>query len=296
MNARRRSRGPASRLRNAVTKSAAMVAATAALAASLGMIGAVGGAALASERPEIPSQSWDFSGPLGRFDDAQLRRGFLVYMDACSACHSLRHVAYRDLSALGVGFGPEDIKALAAEFTVLDGPGEDGEMYERPARPYDRFVPPFPNTQAARAANSGMAPPDLSLITKARPGGADYIYAFLTGYVDEPEGAEVTPGMFYNLYAPGRQTGMVPVLFEDLVEYEDGTPATVEQMAEDVTAFLAWAADPHMEQRKKLGIKVVIFLTLLTIMFYALKREVWAHLHARPVVGDDPRTASGEQR
>jgi ubiquinol-cytochrome c reductase cytochrome c1 subunit len=254
------------------------------LALALVLAVAGGGAsAVASEGAgsELPKQDWSFSGPLGTFDEAAKRRGFLVYMDACSACHALKHLAYRDLTALGVGFSPEDIKALAAQFKVEDGPNEDGKMFMRPARPADRLVSRFANKEAARKANNGMYPPDLSLITKARKGGPDYLYAFLTGYGKAPAGVEVQKGMYYNAFAPGGQSGMAQVLFEDLVEYDDGTAATVEQMASDVTHFLAWAADPHMESRKSLGIRVVIFLGLLTIMFYALKREVWSELEEK---------------
>lgn len=233
------------------------------------------------ERPELPSPLWSFSGILGRYDQAALRRGFLVYMDTCSGCHSLRHVAYRDLSALGVGFAPEDIKPLAAQFKVEDGPDEEGKMFRRPARPSDRIVSRFPNKQAAQHANRGMYPPDLSLITKARRDGTDYLYAFLIGYDDAPAGAEVTAGMHFNRYAPGQQTGMEAVLTDDLVEFDDGTPATVDQMARDVTEFLSWAADPHRETRHNIGSRVVIFLFLLTLMLIALKREIWAHLHER---------------
>lgn len=225
---------------------------------------------------------WSFSGPFGRYDQDALRRGLQVYIEGCGDCHSLRHVAYRSLSALGIGYGPEDIKALAAEFEVEDGPNAEGEMYMRPARPSDRFAPPYPNKQAARLENKGMYPPDLSLITKARKDGADYLYALLVGYTDPPAGEEPAPGMYYNKYAPGHYTGMKAPLLDNLVEYEDGTEATVEQMAKDVTEFLAWAADPHMNERKSLGIRVVIFLVLLTIMFIALKKEVWAHLRVPP--------------
>ncbi len=231
---------------------------------------------------DVPKEDvfpWTFEGPLGRFDQAQLRRGFQVYMEACAACHSLRHVAYRDLSALGVGFGPEDIKALAAEFKVQGGPDENGKMFLRPAKPADNFAPPFPNKEAARAANKGMYPPDLSLMTRARKGGPDFVYAFLTEYGPAPADFEPTLGMNYNAALPSRQTGMKGVLSDGYVDYEDGTEATVPQMARDVTTFLAWAADPHMETRKILGLKVVIFLALLSIMFIALKQEVWASLH-----------------
>lgn len=230
----------------------------------------------------VPAPDWSFSGPFGRYDQGALRRGLRVYVDGCSDCHSLRHVAYRSLSALGIGYGPEDIKAFAAEFEVEDGPNEAGEMYFRPARPSDRFAPPYPNKQAARLDNKGMYPPDLSLITKARPDGANYLYALLVGYTDPPAGDEPVPGMYYNKFAPGHYIGMKAPLLDNLVEYDDGTEATVEQMSKDVTEFLAWAADPHMNERKSLGIRVVIFLVLLTIMFIALKKEVWAHLHVPP--------------
>jgi ubiquinol-cytochrome c reductase cytochrome c1 subunit len=224
---------------------------------------------------------WTFEGPLGRFDQAQLRRGFQVFMEGCAACHSLRHVAYQDLSALGVGFGPEDIKALAAEFKVPDGPDENGKMFLRPAKPADTFALPYPNKEAARVANKGMYPPDLSLITRARRGGHDFLYDFLTQYGPPPADFELGLGMTYNTAVSGRQTGMKAVLVDGFVDYEDGTPATADQMARDVTAFLAWAADPHMATRKALGLKVVIFLILLTTLFIALKMEVWAGLNRR---------------
>ncbi|HRK95551.1 MAG TPA: cytochrome c1 [Rhodospirillales bacterium] len=243
-------------------------------------------------RPELPSPLWSFSGILGRYDQAALRRGFLVYMDTCSGCHSLRHVAYRDLSALGVGFAPENIKTLAAQFKIEDGPDEEGKMFRRPARPSDRIVSRFANKEAAQHANKGMYPPDLSLITKARHDGTDYLYAFLIGYGDAPAGVELTPGMYFNRYAPGQQTGMEAVLEDDLVEFDDGTPATVDQMARDVTEFLSWAADPHREVRHSIGSRVVIFLFLLTLMLIALKREIWAHLHEKKP--EPPATAPAD--
>jgi ubiquinol-cytochrome c reductase cytochrome c1 subunit len=229
-----------------------------------------------------PAQEWSFSGPFGRYDQATLRRGLQVYVEGCWDCHSLRHVAYRNLSNLGVGFGPEDIRAFAAEFEVRDGPNEDGEMFMRPARPSDRFASAFANKAEARRANKGMYPPDLSLITKARKGGVDYLYALLVGYADPPAGTMPVAGMYYNPFVPGLFTGMKAPLIDNLVEYDDGTEATVEQMSKDVTHFLAWAADPHMEERKRLGVKVVIFLALLTTLFIALKLEVWAHLKSPP--------------
>jgi ubiquinol-cytochrome c reductase cytochrome c1 subunit len=243
---------------------------------------------------------WTFEGPVGHFDQAQLRRGFQVFMEACAACHSLRHVAYQDLSALGIGFGPEDIKALAADFKVQDGPDDNGKMFMRQAKPSDTFAPPYPNKEAARAANKGMYPPDLSLITRARRGGPDFLYAFLTKYGPPPAGFELTPGMSYNPVVSGQQTGMKPVLSDGYVDYVDGTEPTVAQMARDVTAFLAWAADPHLETRKALGLKAVIFLLLLTIMLIALKLEVWALLHRdhhpRPSIEDAAAPGGSRQR
>ncbi len=252
------------------------------LVAVLPMLGAGTARGEGDATESLSEPDWSFSGPFGRYDQSTLRRGLQVYVEACADCHSLRHVAYRSLSALGIGYGPEDIKAFAAEFEVEDGPDESGEMYMRPARPSDRFAPPYPNKEAARVDNKGMYPPDLSLITKARKDGANYLYAMLVGYTDPPEGEEPVPGMYYNRYVPGHYTGMNAPLLDNLVAYDDGTEATVEQMSSDVTEFLAWAADPHMNDRKSLGIRVVIFLVLLTIMFIALKREVWAHLHTPP--------------
>ena len=230
------------------------------------------------EVPFEEAREWSFVGPLGRYDQAQLRRGFQVYSETCGACHSLRHLAYRDLAALGIGFGPEDIKALAAESKVQAGPDDNGKMFMRRALPTDHIVPPYPNKEAARAANKGMYPPDLSLMAKARKGGPHLLRNFLTGFEPVPADVPVRPGMYYNAAVSGLQTGMPPVLNDGLVTYEDGTEATAEQMAKDVTAFLVWAADPHMQERKSMGFKVVIFLAMLTLMFVALKREVWAHL------------------
>ncbi len=195
----------------------------------------------------------------------------------CAGCHSLSLLAYRHLA--GIGFDEEAIKAIAAQDTVTDGPNDEGEMFERPARPADRVKAPFPNPQAARAANNGALPPDLSLITKARKGGADYVYALMTGYVEPPAEVTVQEGMNYNAYFPGHQIAMPAPLSEDAVTYADGTPASVEQMAHDVTTFLAWAAEPEMEARKRMGVKTILFLIVLTGLFYAVKRKVWADVH-----------------
>ncbi len=236
------------------------------------------GSAKAAEAVAIPSHSWSFSGLFGTFDRAQLQRGFQVYREVCSSCHSIQYIAFRNL--LELGYTPDEVKALAAEYTVMDGPNDDGEMFERPAIPADRYPLAFPNEQAARAANNGAYPPDLSLMTKARKGGPDYNYALLIGYPEEPPaGVELMDGMYYNAYFPGHQIAMPAPLYEDLIEYADGTPATVEQMAEDVTAFLMWTAEPNLEQRKSMGVTVVLFLLVLTGILYAVKKKIWSDIH-----------------
>jgi ubiquinol-cytochrome c reductase cytochrome c1 subunit len=200
-----------------------------------------------------------------------------VYKDVCAGCHSLRHVYYRDLAALG--YNEDEIKAIAASVEVQDGPNDQGEMFTRPGRSYDRFKSPFPNDNAARAANNGALPPDLSVITKARPHGHDYLYALMTGYKEPPADMKMTEGMQYNTAYAGNQIAMVPPLSEGSIEYKDGTKATVPQMARDVTVFLAWTAEPEMEERKRLGYKVLLFLLVLTGVLYAAMRRVWSKVH-----------------
>ncbi len=232
----------------------------------------------AGKMPALPEQKWSFSGLFGTFDRAAAKRGFQVYTEVCSGCHSIDLLSYRHLS--GIGFKEEEIKAISAEAEVMDGPNDEGEMFERPGIPSDRFVSPYPNSKAAAAANNGKAPPDLSLITKARIGGADYLYALLMGYEDEaPAGIEVPEGGYYNKFYPGQIIAMSQPLYEDGVEYPDGTKASPQQLAKDVTTFLAWAAEPELETRKGLGVKVLIFLLVLTGMLYAVKRKIWADQH-----------------
>ena len=237
------------------------------------------GATQASEAAlKPPSRDWSFDGVFGSFDRAAMRRGYQVFSEVCASCHALELVAYRNLQ--DVGFGADEVREIAGEFEVEDGPNEEGEMYMRPALPFDRFVPPFPNDQAARDANNGAMPPDLSLIVKARKGGADYLHALLTGYKEEPpEGVELNEGMYYNDYFLGHQIAMPTPLMEESVEYEDQTKATVEQMSSDVVTFLAWAAEPELETRKSMGLWVVVFLVVFTAMLYALKRRIWSDLH-----------------
>ncbi len=237
-------------------------------------------AATASEdgKPRKPTeQEWSFDGIFGKFDRAELQRGFNVFNRVCASCHSLEFLAYRHL--IGIGLSAEEIKAIAAENDVVDGPDEFGDSFERPARPSDPYFQPFDNEQQARAANGGAFPPDLTLITKIRS-GPDYVYALLTGYGEElPESLEPSPGTEYNPYFKSWTIAMPEPLFDDAVEYADGTAATAEQMSRDVSAFLAWAAEPELERRKQTGFVVVIFLIILAGLLYASKRKMWADLH-----------------
>jgi ubiquinol-cytochrome c reductase cytochrome c1 subunit len=227
----------------------------------------------AGESVKPPEREWKHHGLTGTYDRGELQRGFQVYKEVCAACHSMSLLSYRNLEKLG--YTPEQVKAVAAEYTVLDGPNDEGEMFERPARPSDRFKAPFMNDRAARAANGGALPPDMSLIVKARHYGENYLHALLTGYEEPPEGTTLLPGMYWNKYFPGHQMAMAPPLVEGQVSYADGTEATVDQMAHDVTAFLAFASEPHMEDRKQIGIKVVLFLLVFAVIMYAVKRKVW---------------------
>jgi ubiquinol-cytochrome c reductase cytochrome c1 subunit len=228
----------------------------------------------AGEEIAIPETRFSFEGLFGTYDRASLQRGFQVYKEVCSACHAMRQLSYRNL--LEIGLTEPQVRAIAAQFQVVDGPNEQGEMFERPARLSDRFRRPFPNENAARAANNGAYPPDLTVMTKARPNGPDYVHALLTGYADPPEGFTLMDGMNYNRYFPGHQIAMPNVLNPGQVDYADGTEATVDQMARDVTTFLAWAAEPEAEQRKRMGVRIILFLIVLGGLTYAVKRKVWA--------------------
>ncbi len=243
---------------------------------SAATLSAVAGSTAFAVGVKPPKQDWSFSGMFGTFDRAALQRGYEVYAGVCAGCHSLRQLSYRNLRA--IGFTEDQVKKIAAEFEVTDGPNDEGEMFQRPGRPSDRFVKPFPNEQAARAGNNGAFPPDLSLIVKARVGGANYLHALLTGYKEPPAEVKVPEGMAYNVYFPGNQIAMPAPISEDAVEYADKTKATVGQMARDVTVFLAWAAEPELEDRKRMGIKVMLFLLVLTGMLYAVKRRIWADI------------------
>ena len=231
----------------------------------------------ANEEIHYPQEKWSFDGPFGTYDRASLQRGFQVYKQVCSACHGLQYLSYRNL--VDIGLTELQVKALAAEVTVNDGPNDDGEMFERPGLPSDHFKSPFANEKAARAANGGALPPDLSLIIKARHDGANYVHALLTGYEKPPADIKVNPGQYYNKYFPGHQIGMPPPLnSEGQVTYIDGTKATVDQMSQDVTNFLTWAAEPKMEDRKAMGVKVMLFLIVFAGIMYAVKRKIWKGL------------------
>ena len=248
---------------------------------ALTVLGALSaGAAVAAEGngvQPLPHTHFHFDGLFGTFDRASAQRGFQVYQEVCSACHSMRLLSYRNLTELGLS--DAEVRAIAATVTVNDGPNDEGQMFERPGRASDRFRSPFANEAAARAANNGAAPPDLSLITKAREHGAQYIHALLTGYTEPPPGMVMGEGMNYNRYIPGNQIAMIaPLREEDQVTYIDGTKATVEQMSLDVTNFLHWAAEPEMEARKRMGVKFVLFFAILGGLAYATKRKIWAKL------------------
>ena len=248
------------------------------LALALGC-GLASGAQAQEEAPTPPHQEWSFDGVFGTYDRAALQRGFAVYKEVCSACHPVKHLYFRNLEELG--YSEDQVKGIAAQYQVTDGPNDEGQMYQRPARPSDPIPGPFPNDQAARAANNGALPPDLSLIVKAREGGPDYVYAILTGFKDPPPaGFKLMSGTYYNEYFPGHQIKMPPPLTQnDQVKFDDGTQATVPQMAHDVVSFLAWAAEPTLDERHRIGFKVILFLIIATGVFYAAKRKIWSRIH-----------------
>jgi len=265
------------------------------LAASLVGIGA----AQAQEHgaPVPPPQKWSFSGPFGKYDEAQLQRGFKIYKEVCSACHSMSLLSFRNLAEPGgPGFSEAQAAAVAADYKIKDL-DDKGEPIERPGRPADYFPSPFPNALAAAAANGGTAPPDFSTIAKARTyergfpwflidivtqyqeQGPDYIHALLNGYEDAPKDFALPPGGNYNKYFPGHSIAMPKPLSDGQVTYDDGSPQTVDQYGKDVAAFLMWAAEPHMIARKRIGFQVMIFLLVLAGLTYFTKKKVWSAVH-----------------
>ena len=253
--------------------------------------------------PEIARQEWTFGGMTGHYDNEQLRRGYQVYKNVCAACHGLRLLHYRNLSEPG---GPEyaegNVEQMAAEAQVQDGPNDDGEMFTRPGKPADRFVSPYPNPKAAAAANGGALPPDLSVMAKARTveragpwylepfnwisdvttnyqeQGSDYLHALLTSYGEPPAGMTMAQGMYYNAAFPGHQIAMPSPLSDGVVTYPDGVPATVDNYSRDVAAFLMWTAEPKLEERKRMGLKVLIYLAILAALLYLSKRALWRNV------------------
>lgn len=264
-------------MRKIVTTGIAALVVAAAATAAAPFVFAAGGDI------KIANRQWQFQGPFGTYDRASAQRGFQVYKEVCAACHSMNLVAYRNLMDLGLT--ENQVKGIAAEVQVPDL-ADDGSAIERPARPSDRFRKPFANDAAAAAANGGKAPPDLSVIVKARENGPNYMHALLTGYVpfDKLTPAQikefaVTKDDNFNTAFPGHKIAMAPPLAEGKVQYVDGTKSTLDQQAADVTQFLAWASEPHLEARKRTGVRVVLFLLVLAGFMYAVKRQVWADKH-----------------
>ncbi|MEL6288821.1 MAG: cytochrome c1 [Pseudomonadota bacterium] len=277
---------------------------TAAAVTGLAGVLATSPAHAAGESVVVPRQEWSFNGITGRFDKAQLQRGFQVYKEVCSSCHGLKFVYWRNLAEDGgPGLTEREVKALAAETAVQDGPNDEGEMFERPGLASDTIRSPYANEQEARLANGGAYPPDLSLITKARSvarpslgfaplnwvrdifvgdesRGVDYTYKLLKGYPEEPpEGFKLGDGMYYNSVYPGNQIAMAAPLVDDIIEYaQSDVPTTVDQYAKDVSAFLAWTAEPKLEERKSLGLRVLLYLLVLSVLLYLAKRKLWSRV------------------
>ena len=234
-----------------------------------------------AETAKLLKTDWSFKGLFGKFDRVALQRGYQVYTEVCASCHSMKYVSYRNLGEKG---GPEfseaEVKAIAASFEVTDGPNADGEMFTRPGKPSDKFVLPYENVKAAQAANGGAYPPDMSVLVKARGGGVDYIYSLLQGYEEAPSGITLDEGVHYNKYMYGNKIRMAAPLSDDLVEYGDGTKASVEQMSKDVTTFLMWAAEPHLESRHQMGFKAIVYLIILTILVYFSMKKIWSRVES----------------
>jgi ubiquinol-cytochrome c reductase cytochrome c1 subunit len=236
----------------------------------------------AEQTKKLLNPEWSFKGFFGKFDRASLQRGYQVYIEVCSACHSMKYLSYRNLyEPGGPEFSESQAKAIAASFEVIDGPNSDGEMFNRPAKLSDKFVMPYENVQAATAANGGAYPPDMSVLVKARKGGADYVYSLLLGYENPPADMELDDGVYYNKFMYGNKIKMSAPLSDGLIEYSDGTKATTEQMAKDVVSFLAWSAEPHLETRHKTGFRVIIYLIILTILVYLSMKKIWSRVETK---------------
>ena len=228
------------------------------------------------EKIILKKQNWTFEGIFGRYDDLSLQRGLQIYQEVCSACHGMKRVRFRELEDLG--FTEDQIKKYSETFDIIDGPNELGEMFTRPGEPSDTFVSPYKNKEEAKASFNGVYPPDLSLLTKAMKNGPDYIYSLLTGYEDPPNDFELTEGLYYNPYHDGKVIAMPPPLYDDAIEYIDGTNASLHQLSYDIVNFLNWAAEPELEKRKSMGVKVLLFLIVLTALLYVTMKETWSRI------------------
>jgi ubiquinol-cytochrome c reductase cytochrome c1 subunit len=255
--------------------------------AAFGLALAFAAPAFAETERALRDVSWSFQGPFGRFDQEQLQRGYKVYHDVCANCHSMDLMTFGDMARPGGPFfsekypNPNDnpyVKALAAEFKISDIDRDTGDVIQRPGTTSDHFKAPFANQYAAKAANGGALPPDMSLLAKAREGGPAYIYSLVTGYENAPAGVTVPPGKYFNAFFPGNVIGMPPPLRDDAVTYDDGFKASRDQEAKDVAAFLAWAAEPHADQRRQLGFAVIIYLLIFAGLLYASYKRIWRNI------------------
>ena len=236
---------------------------------------------VAEEKVSLLKNKWSFEGIFGTFDRASLRRGYQVYNEVCSTCHSINLLSYRNLSEKGgPEFSLENTKNIAASFEVIDGPNSEGEMFTRTGRLSDKFIKPYPNVQAAKSANGGAYPPDMSVLVKARGGGANYIYSILLGYEDPPKGFNSDEGVYYNKYMPGNNIKMPNVLSDGLLDYVDGTESTVQQMSKDIATFLTWVSEPSLEARHKIGFKVVLYLIILALLVYLSMKKLWLRVES----------------
>ena len=236
----------------------------------------------AAENDSLLKQDWSFKSFYGKFDRASLQRGYQVYTEVCASCHSMKYLSYRNLAEKGgPEFSEEEAKNFASQFEVIDGPNSDGEMFTRTAKLSDKFVKPYNNDQEAKNANGGAYSPDMSVLVKARKGGADYIYSVLLGYEDPPADIKLDEGVYYNKYMYGNKIKMASPLSDGIVEYSDGTKATQKQMAKDVVTFLMWSAEPHLESRHRVGFKVIIYLLVLTILVYFSMKRIWSRIETK---------------
>ena len=233
------------------------------------------------EKTKLLTTDWSFKGFFGKFVRGSLQRGYQVYTEVCASCHSMKYLSYRNLSETGgPEFSEEQAKAIASNFEVTDGPNSEGEMFTRQAKLSDKFADPYSNTEEAKLSNGGAYPPDMSVLVKARSGGADYIYSVLLGYEDPPDNMILDDGVYYNKYMYGNKIKMPKQLYEDLVTYSDGTAATPEQMAKDVVTFMAWSAEPHLEARHKIGFRAIVYLLIITVLVYFSMKKIWSRVES----------------